>query len=111
MSSTVEFFVEAIAKDRTGKSVYVGFVVTGGPIRVGDKFVSMYEIPRTLEDIQLGRRRTFPENVRDISVGVDAIDANRRRVQALPEGVTGALYLAGEDVAFIGARTYLLTSG
>ncbi len=40
MTSTVEFFVEAITKDRTGKSVYVGFVATGGPICVGDEFVS-----------------------------------------------------------------------
>lgn len=62
MSSTVEFFVEAIAKDRAGQPVYVGFVVTGGPICVGDKFVSMYEIPRTLKDIQLGRRRTSPRS-------------------------------------------------
>lgn len=111
MSSTVEFFVEAIAKDRAGQPVYVGFVVTGGPICVGDKFVSMYEIPRTLKDIQLERRRTSPENFRDISICVDAIDAYRRRVQALPDGVTGALYLTGEDVGLIGVRTYLLTSG
>lgn len=33
MSSTLEFFVEAIAKDRAGQSVYVGFVVTGGNMR------------------------------------------------------------------------------
>lgn len=110
MTSTVEFFVEAITKDRTGKLVYVGFVVTGGPICVGDKFVSMYEVPRTLEDIQLGRQRTSPVNVRAISIHVDAIDTGRRRLQALPDGVTGALYLAGEDVGSIGVRTYLLTS-
>lgn len=44
MSSNVEFFVEAITKDHTGKQVHVGFVVTGGPIRVGDLFVSMYDV-------------------------------------------------------------------
>jgi len=32
-------------------------------------------------------------------------------VQALPDGVTGALYLTGEDVGLIAVRTYLLTSG
>lgn len=110
MTSTVEFFVEAITKDRNGKSVYVGFVVTGGPICVGDEFVSTYEVPRTLEDIQLGRERAAPVNVRAASIQVDAIDTGGRRVQTLPDGVTGALYLAGEDVGYVGVRTYLCTS-
>lgn len=109
MSSNVEFFVEAITKDHTGKQVHVGFVVTGGPIRVGDLFVSMYDVPRTLEDIQLGRPRAEPTNVRTVCIQVDAIDVRRARVEALPDGMTGALYLTGEDVGAIGIRTHLST--
>lgn len=109
MSSNVEFFVEAITKDRTGRQVYVGFVVTGRPIRVGDLFVSMYDVPRTLEDAQLERPRAAPVNVRTVCIRVDAIDVGRTRVEALPDGVTGALYLSGEDVGGIGVRTHLST--
>lgn len=110
MTSATEFFVEAIAEDRAGRTVHVGFVVTGGPLRVGDEFVSTYELPRALEDVQLGRVRPAPVNLRSIAVRVDGIDVCRKPALSLPDGVTGALYLAGEDVSFIGIRTCLLTS-
>ncbi|PSM13854.1 MULTISPECIES: hypothetical protein [Stenotrophomonas] len=110
MTSTVEFFIEAIARDHAGRPVHVGFVVTGGSLSVGDVFISLYEVPRTLEDAQQGRARAAPVNVRATSIRVEAIDVRRKQVPSLTEGTIGALYLTGQDVDAIGVRTYLSTS-
>lgn len=110
MTSNVEFYVQAITADAAGRTVYVGFVVTGRAISVGDVFSSMYEVPRSLEDARQQRPRADPINVRSTSIRVDAIDSMRIRVKELPSGVTGALYLTGDDVGAIAARTFLSAS-
>jgi len=74
------------------------------------EFSSMYEVPRSLEDARQQRPRADPINVRSTSIRVDAIDSMRVRVRELPSGVTGALYLTGDDVGAIAARTYLSAS-
>jgi hypothetical protein len=110
MNVGAEFFVEEIMKDRSGRSVYVGVPNQGRGVRVGDKFVLRYEVPRTLDDVLNDRPRAEPVNQQSVALVVTAIDSMRVWVNELPLGVTGALYLEGEGVELVAKRTLLRTA-
>lgn len=110
MNVEAEFFVEEIMKDRSGRPVYVGVPNQGRGVRVGDKFVLRYEVPRTLDDALNDRPRAEPVNQRSVALTVTAIDSMRKLIQELPLGVTGALYLEGDGIEHVGKRTFLKTS-
>lgn len=110
MNAQAEFFVVEIMKDGSGRPVYVGFPDQGRGVRVGDKFILRYEVPRTLDDARNGRPRAEPVNQRSLSLTVTAIDSMSKLIQELPLGVTGALYLEGDGIEHVGRRTFLKTS-
>ncbi|WP_267124401.1 hypothetical protein [Xanthomonas sacchari] len=110
MLSAAEFYVEEVVKDRLGRTVFVGVPNQGRGIRVGDKFVFCYEVPRTLDDVLNDRPRAEPVNQLSVALRVAAIDSMRRSVQELPLGVTGGIYLEGNGVEHVGRRKFLKTS-
>lgn len=87
----VGFVVASIAK-APGRGIMLDLLP---PVRIGDLFVSMYEVPRALEDARVERTRAAPVNVRVIRVRVDAIDvgaigeAPGRRSKGVDHSVPG----------------------
>ena len=110
MAEEAEFFVEDVMKDRSRRTIFVGFPNEGRAVRVGDRFVVRYEVPRTLDDAINGRPLAPPVNQRKVSLKVVAIDSMRTLVEELPLGVTGALYLEGEGIEHVVKRTFLKTT-
>jgi len=107
MNSETVFVVRDVIKDKSGKVMIVGFPETGSTIRLGDKFTSMYEVPRTLEDVLNERPIAKPINSCSLALTVIAINSMRRPIDVLPAGVTGALYLSGEGVEHVNKGTFL----
>ena len=110
MSVESEFFVEDTAVDKKGELVFVGFPNKGRSVKVGDRFSVSYQIPRALDDILSERPVADPINRRNISLVITAIDCMRNKVNELPLGVTGALYLDGEGAEYVTKRSFLRTS-
>ena len=110
MSIDVEFFVKDVLKKRSGKILFVGFANDDGTVRVGEKFILSYKIPRTLDDILNERPNAAPINIREISLTVTTIESMREFVKELPNGMTGALTLSGEGMEHVDKNTFLRTS-
>jgi hypothetical protein len=109
VSSQVEFFVSDVKKNRSGVTVFVGFPNKGGAVHVGDTFIARYEVPRTMDDIVNQRPLASPINYCDVMLKVEAIESMRVRLNELPIGVTGGLYLAGSGLEFVTKNSLLST--
>lgn len=110
MTPVTDFFVKDVLKDKTGKVFVVGFLNEGDAVRIGDKFVVKYEVPRKLDDILNERPAVAPTNICDVALTVTAIESMRELVAELPRGVAGALFLSGNGTQYIGKNTFLRTS-
>jgi hypothetical protein len=110
MAVEVVFLVGDVLKDKTGRVVFVGYPTEGRSVRVGDKFIQRYEVPRTLDDVLNERPMAEPVNQRDIVLTVTAIDSMRKLIVELPLGVTGALYLSGDGIEHVTKNTFLRTA-
>lgn len=105
----IEVFVQDVVRDRRGRTVVVA-VPDNGELRVGDKFILSYKIPRTVEDILNERPREAPVDCMEVALTVTAIDSMRKLIDKLPRGVTGGLYLSGEGIEHVAAKRYLRTA-
>ena len=80
----------------------VGVANNRETIRVGDTFVTRYEVALSYESIMSGLPPADPINKVEIRLVVEAIEwPARRGVEELPGGHTGALYLTGSGMEHI----------
>ena len=107
--SGTEVCVQDVVCDKQGRAVVVA-VPNNRALRVGDKFVLSYRVPRTLGDILNERPREAPVDCMEVALTVMAIDSMRKLVDELPRGVTGGLYLSGEGMEYVVAKRHLRTS-
>lgn len=107
--SGTEVFVQDVVRDRRGRTVVVA-VPDNRRLRVGDKFILSYIIPRTIEDVLNERPREAPVDCVEVALIVTAIDSMRKLIDELPRGVTGGLYLSGEGMEHVAAKRYLRTT-
>jgi len=96
MEKGVEFFVDTITSGRNGERNFVGYVNAGGSVSLWDMFRVAYFIPRTVEDVRMGRPLSAPINVRSVSLEVASIEVMRRSLQQLNHGITAIVRLVGE---------------
>ena len=106
--SETEVFVQDVVCDKRGRTVVV-VVPNNRALRVGDKFILSYRVPRTMDEVLNERPRGVPVDCMEVALTVMAIDSMRKLVDELPRGVTGGLYLSGEGMEYVVAKRHLRT--
>ncbi|MCQ4167731.1 hypothetical protein [Tahibacter harae] len=107
LDNRIEAYVSHVTHDLKKKPVVV--VVPNGTLHVGDVFLSCYKIPITMEDISNEIPPPPPADFVDVQLAIVAIDCWGKKVEELPPGVTGALYLEGKGIEYVDFKCRLRT--
>lgn len=105
MSNTIEFAVDSVSVE---KNIYhIAGLCNSGSITLGSTFLKVYKYLRGKDE------NGFPvvkgkEFLRDIEVKVKRIRTYHRDIDELPQGMTGELWLEGEEGLQIQPKEFLV---